>query len=60
MAEDVPGGIVGSTLTLCISQNGAVEKIDAKAKIDAEHRAIKSPQIKSKLSKSEILMLHKL
>ena len=51
MAEDVPGGIVGSTLILCISQNGAVEKIDAKAKIDAKHRAIKSPQIRSKTFK---------
>ena len=47
MAEDVPGGIVGPILILCISQNGAVEKIDAKAKIDAEYRAIKSPQIRS-------------
>jgi len=48
MAEDVPGGIVGSTLIRCISQKGAVETIDVKAKIAAEHRAIKSPQIRSK------------
>ncbi len=48
MAEGVPGGIVGPTLILRISQKGAVGTIGVKAKIAAEHRAIKSPQIRSK------------
>ena len=45
-AEGVPGGVVGPTLTPCIFLKGAAEKIGAKKKIDAKHRATKSRQIR--------------